>query len=107
MPTRDELKVFIDQIPPEKLDLVYMNLESILHPHPPVLDPQIEQIMRRSAELQRELVERLPPAAGWMQTRDDTGVQRRRRHRQRARSAKPGRIYPIHGLRTSHTLPID
>jgi hypothetical protein len=58
MPTRDELKAIIDQMPPEKLDLVHMNLESILHP--PVLHPQVEQIMRRSEELQRELVERLP-----------------------------------------------
>jgi hypothetical protein len=58
MPTRDELKAIIDRMPPEKLDLVHMNLESILHP--PVLHPQVEQIMRRSEELQRELAERLP-----------------------------------------------
>jgi hypothetical protein len=58
MPTRDELKAIIDRMPPEKLDLVHMNLESILHP--PVLHPQVEQIMRRSEELQRELAVRLP-----------------------------------------------
>jgi hypothetical protein len=58
MPRRDELKTIIDQMPPEKLDLVHMNLESILHP--PVLDPQIEQIMRRSEQLQRELVNASP-----------------------------------------------
>jgi hypothetical protein len=58
MPTRDELKAFIYQMPPEKLELVYRNLESIIHP--PVLDPQIERIMLRSEELQRGLMERLP-----------------------------------------------
>jgi hypothetical protein len=58
MPTRDELKAFIDQMPPEKLDLVHTNLESILNP--PVPDPQIERIIRRSEEFQRELSERLP-----------------------------------------------
>jgi hypothetical protein len=51
-------------MPPEKLDLVYINLESILHP--PVPDPQIELIIRRSEEFQRELSERLPQFAGWM-----------------------------------------
>jgi hypothetical protein len=58
MHTRDELKALIDQMPPEKLDLFQMNLESILNP--PVIAPQIERTMRRAEELQRELVERLP-----------------------------------------------
>lgn len=58
MRTPDELKAFIDQMRLEKLDMVHMNLESILHP--PTPDPQIEEMMRRSEKLQRELMERLP-----------------------------------------------
>jgi hypothetical protein len=58
MPTRDELKAIIDLMPPEKLDLVRMNLESILNP--PVLAPEVEQMMRRAEEFTKQLQERLP-----------------------------------------------
>jgi hypothetical protein len=55
--TRDQLKALIEQMPEDKLDLVRMNLESILHPLQP--NPWIERIMRRSEEFRRELPERL------------------------------------------------
>ena len=57
MLTRDDLKALIDELPPEKLDLARLNLESILHP--PALDPKIERMMRRSEEMQNQLPERL------------------------------------------------
>ena len=57
MASRDELKTLIDQMPEEKLDLVRMNLESILHP--PAPNPWVEKIMRRSEEFQKQLPERL------------------------------------------------
>jgi hypothetical protein len=57
MASRDELKTLIDQMPEEKLDLVRMNLESILHP--PAPNPLVEKIMRRSEEFQKQLPERL------------------------------------------------
>lgn len=57
MASRDELKVLIDQLPGDKLDLARMNLESILHP--PAPNPRIEQFRRRSEEFQKQLPERL------------------------------------------------
>jgi hypothetical protein len=57
MPTRDELKALIDQLPDEKLEMVRINLESIQHP--PIPNPKVEQIMRRSEEFQKQLPERL------------------------------------------------
>lgn len=57
MASRDELKLLIDQMPEEKLDLVRGNLESILHP--PARNPKVEEIMRRSAEFQGQLPDRL------------------------------------------------
>ena len=46
MATRDELKPLIDQMPDEKLDLVGVNLESILQP--PAPNPVIEKMLRVS-----------------------------------------------------------
>ena len=57
MPTRDALKTLIDEMPPEKLDLVRMNLESILHP--PAPDLRIERMIRRSEEFREQLPGRL------------------------------------------------
>ena len=57
MASRDELKTLIDQMPEEKLDLVRMNLESILRP--PAPNPLVEKIMRRSEEFQKQLPDRL------------------------------------------------
>jgi hypothetical protein len=57
MALRDELKILIDQMPDEKLDLVRMNLEDILHP--PALNPWVEEIMHRSEEFQKQLPDRL------------------------------------------------
>ena len=57
MVPREELKTLIDQMPEEKLDLVRMNLESILHP--PVPNPKVEKMERRSEEFRGHLIERL------------------------------------------------
>jgi hypothetical protein len=57
MATRDELMSLIEEMPEEKLDLVRMNLESILHP--PAPNPMIEKVMRRAEEFQKQLSERL------------------------------------------------
>ena len=55
--TRDQLSALIEQMPEDKLDMIRMNLESILDPPQP--NPRIEQIMRRSEEFQKQLPERL------------------------------------------------
>jgi hypothetical protein len=57
MPTRDDLKALIDQMPPEKLDLVRMNLESLLHP--PAPNAKVEKAIKRSEEFTKQLPERL------------------------------------------------
>jgi hypothetical protein len=57
MPTRDDLKALIDEMPPEMLDSVRMNLESILRPPEP--NPKVERAIKRSEELTRQLPERL------------------------------------------------
>jgi hypothetical protein len=57
MPTRNDLKTLIDEMPPEKLDVVRMNLENILHP--PAPNAKVERIIRRSEEFQKQLPERL------------------------------------------------
>lgn len=57
MSDRNDLIALIDQLPDDKLSLVLLGVEQILHP--PMLDPRIEQIMRRSEEFSRELPERL------------------------------------------------
>jgi hypothetical protein len=57
MPTRDELKALIDEMPLEKLDLVGMNLESILRPPEP--NAKVERAIKRSEELMRQLPGRL------------------------------------------------
>jgi len=57
MPTREELISLINQMPEAKLDLVRVNLESILNP--PAPNPMMEKMMRRSEEFRAELPERL------------------------------------------------
>jgi len=57
MANRDELKALIDQMPDERLELVGLNLESILHP--PTRNPQMEKMIRRTEEFHQQLPERL------------------------------------------------
>jgi hypothetical protein len=57
MSKRDELKALIDEAPPEKLDLVRMNLENLLHPSAP--NEKVERAIQRSEELTSQLPERL------------------------------------------------
>ena len=57
MPTREELKSLIDQMPEAKFELVRVNLESILNPPRP--DPRMEKMQRLSEEFRAQLPERL------------------------------------------------
>lgn len=57
MPTLEELKSIIEQMPETKFELVRVNLESILNPPRP--DPLMEKMQRRAEEFQAELQERL------------------------------------------------
>jgi hypothetical protein len=70
MPTREDLKALIDQLPEEKLDLAGLSLDSILNP--PVPNPRIEQFKQRSEEFQKQLPERLKQ----LQAGGDPGVVR-------------------------------
>jgi hypothetical protein len=57
MPTRDDLKTLIDEMPPEKFDLVRMNLENILHL--PAPNAKVEKAIKRSEEFAKQLPGRL------------------------------------------------
>ena len=54
MPTRDELKALIDDMPDEKLILVHKMLE--FHLHPPLPSPQMEHIQRRNTEYRQRVM---------------------------------------------------
>jgi len=58
MPTRDELKVLIDQLPDDKLIAVHRMLELNLNRNPPQLVPEMEQMQQRSKEYRQRVLQK-------------------------------------------------